>query len=35
MVRCGVTVVFDLVCGVCVVSSWVAGGLFMGVIAAL
>lgn len=25
--RCGVTAVSDVVCGVCVVSRWVAGGL--------
>lgn len=30
MVRCGVADVFDVVCGVCAVSSWVAGGMFTG-----
>lgn len=32
---CRVTNVFDLVCGVCVMSMWVAGGLFMGAAAAM
>lgn len=33
--RCGVTNVFDLVCGVCFVGRWVAAGLFMVVVAAM
>lgn len=32
-VRCGMTDVFEDACGVCIVSRWVAGGVYIGVIA--
>lgn len=31
MLRSGVTAVFDVICGVCVVGGWIAGKLFMGI----
>lgn len=34
-VRCGVTDATDLVSGVCIVSTWVAGELFMGMAGAM
>lgn len=33
--RCGVTDVFDGVCDVCILSGWVVGGLFIGMVGAM